>query len=102
MREGRSSSAEGQHAGKAAVVASRIPGGRSAATRSMNSCSEVRVDTGRRHEVDAVGIDFDRGRVVLAEVGDDLLDDALPGESDALGGVVVVEQPAAIAEIAVE
>src|SRR4051812_1681653 len=36
------------------------------------------------------------------EVGYHLLHDALPGERDALGGVVVVEQPSAVAEIAIE
>ena len=36
------------------------------------------------------------------KVGYYLLDDPLPGERDALGGVVVVEQPAAIAELAIE
>src|SRR5215212_392166 len=39
---------------------------------------------------------------MVLQVGYNLLDDALSGECDALGGVVVVEQSAAIAEITVE
>jgi hypothetical protein len=38
----------------------------------------------------------------VLEVSYDLLHDALPGERDALGSVVVIEQPAAITEISIE
>jgi hypothetical protein len=60
------------------------------------------MDVGWRHEVDAVGINLDRRCPVVLEVNYDLLHDALPGESDALGSVVVVEQPAAITEIPIK
>src|SRR4051812_44686826 len=60
------------------------------------------VDTRRWDEVDAVRIDLDRRGTVLVQTGHDLLDDALARQRHLLGSVIVVEQSAAVSQVAIE
>jgi hypothetical protein len=92
-----------QHGGIATVVDEADAGRQGVADARNKRLLPLLAPDGRGgDEIDAVGVDLDRGGPRVDQTLNDLLNDSLPGQRHAFGGRVVVEQPPTVTEIAVE